>query len=141
MTNDQINTFLQGGKATFTLESMTTGKHYTFKATKADNPSRNGEVVVFIAMLTGSDNSNDFSYLGTMFVQHGNLTYRMTQKSPNNKTAHAALGFFASLLNRDKDLEEHNLIFRHAGTCGVCGRKLTTPESIDSGIGPVCAAK
>ena len=27
------------------------------------------------------------------------------------------------------------------GTCGVCSRKLTNPESIAEGIGPVCAAK
>jgi len=28
-----------------------------------------------------------------------------------------------------------------SGSCGICGRKLTTPESIELGIGPVCAGK
>ena len=27
----------------------------------------------------------------------------------------------------------------HSGCCGRCGRKLTVPESIDTGLGPVCA--
>lgn len=27
------------------------------------------------------------------------------------------------------------------GTCGVCARRLTDPESVAAGIGPVCAAK
>ena len=27
----------------------------------------------------------------------------------------------------------------HSGTCSRCGRVLTTPESIRSGLGPVCA--
>lgn len=27
------------------------------------------------------------------------------------------------------------------GTCGVCSRKLTNPESVEAGIGPVCSAK
>jgi hypothetical protein len=27
------------------------------------------------------------------------------------------------------------------GTCGCCGRKLTNPDSIEAGIGPVCASK
>ena len=30
---------------------------------------------------------------------------------------------------------------RESGCCGVCGRTLTTPESLEAGIGPVCAAK
>jgi hypothetical protein len=25
--------------------------------------------------------------------------------------------------------------------CGVCGRKLSTPDSIRAGIGPICAGK
>jgi len=27
------------------------------------------------------------------------------------------------------------------GTCGVCGRRLSDPESVEAGIGPVCASK
>ena len=27
----------------------------------------------------------------------------------------------------------------HEGSCGRCGRKLTVPESIENGLGPVCA--
>lgn len=30
---------------------------------------------------------------------------------------------------------------RRTGVCGVCGRKLTDPESVEQGIGPVCASK
>lgn len=30
---------------------------------------------------------------------------------------------------------------QETGTCGVCGRTLTDPESITAGIGPVCAAR
>ena len=29
----------------------------------------------------------------------------------------------------------------HDGKCGRCGRKLTVPESIQSGLGPVCAGQ
>ena len=27
----------------------------------------------------------------------------------------------------------------HEGRCGRCGRKLTTPQSVETGFGPVCA--
>jgi hypothetical protein len=29
---------------------------------------------------------------------------------------------------------------QHAGKCGRCGRKLTVPQSIETGIGPECAS-
>jgi len=30
---------------------------------------------------------------------------------------------------------------RETGTCGCCGRTLTNPESIEAGIGPICASR
>jgi hypothetical protein len=33
------------------------------------------------------------------------------------------------------------LVIRHNGSCGRCGRKLTVPTSIKAGIGPECAKK
>jgi hypothetical protein len=39
------------------------------------------------------------------------------------------------------EVEKAGFRIMHDGHCSVCGRKLTTPESLDSGIGPVCAAK
>lgn len=30
---------------------------------------------------------------------------------------------------------------RRTGECGVCGRKLSDPDSVEAGIGPICAAK
>lgn len=35
----------------------------------------------------------------------------------------------------------NKLSYYHEGRCGRCRRKLTVPESIINGIGPVCAAK
>ena len=29
----------------------------------------------------------------------------------------------------------------HVGKCGKCGKKLTTPESILTGLGPTCSNK
>jgi len=31
-----------------------------------------------------------------------------------------------------------NVEFYHSGNCAKCGRKLTTPESIKNGLGPIC---
>jgi len=39
----------------------------------------------------------------------------------------------------DQDISEHGFELMHEGRCGRCGRPLTRPESIQSGIGPICA--
>lgn len=38
-------------------------------------------------------------------------------------------------------LEQAKAYGVRTGVCGCCGRELTNPESIDRGIGPVCASK
>lgn len=38
-------------------------------------------------------------------------------------------------------LEEAKAFGRMTGTCCVCARRLDDPESVDAGIGPVCAGK
>jgi len=38
-------------------------------------------------------------------------------------------------------LEDAKRFGRESGRCMVCGRELTNPESIEAGIGPVCAGK
>lgn len=38
-------------------------------------------------------------------------------------------------------LDEAKAFGRMSGFCGCCGRRLDVPESVEAGIGPVCAAK
>ena len=132
MTNQQILTFLRGGHAHFTLESLKTGKHYSFQAIKSDTNK-----LLWISVLTDGDK---YVYLGTVFYAPVGMTpslkYTVTKKSTLNPKLHTILAWFFDLLNKDKT--NNKLIFRHSGKCSRCQRKLTTPESIDSGIGPVC---
>ena len=132
MTHDQIRTFLQGGKATFTLESMKTGTYYTFRAIKK-LPD-----MIWISLLVAPD---EYEYLGPSYIYGNGMTYERTKKSPNNPKMHMVMEFFISRLSNNKDFEKNYLVFRHEGRCCVCNRPLTTPKSIDSGIGPVCAEK
>lgn len=53
------------------------------------------------------------------------------------------LGLAARVLGRDAvrlPLEEVGALGIATSTCLVCGRRLDDPESVDRGIGPVCAA-
>lgn len=56
---EQAFKFILAGNAYFTAESQKTGERFTFRVSKAER----GEVW-FVAVLTGPDNLQDYSYLG-----------------------------------------------------------------------------
>lgn len=129
--------FMLAGKATFTVTSPRTGKRFTFKVT-AKSVDDGAKVLHFVKVLTGPDNTSDYTFLGTIF---GGREYRRSYKSAIGAEAPSAVAF-AWLVGRlvaGKDLlgaEVH-----HEGRCGRCGRALTVPSSIESGFGPECAGK
>lgn len=130
LTNiEDIKNYLVGGKAEFTLKSLKTGNHHTYKTRilPNGNSDRNS---FFVSHLTGSDNESYYLYLGVL-TQDLRLIH--TKASPAKSSAgFAALSWFLSNIG-DKRVE-----FYHTGKCSACGRKLTTPESIECGMGPVC---
>lgn len=125
--------FVLGGNATFTIENTETGNHFTFKVVQPapDKPH-------FVRVLTGPDNENDFTFLGTIF---DNQTYRHGKRSPISPTAQSAKVFewaWPRILSHSLPQQVH---LYHEGRCGRCGHKLTVPESIESGFGPECITK
>lgn len=128
----QIWTFVAAGNARFTIRSEKTGARYTFKVRKAsaDKPR-------FVMILAGPDNEADYQYVGILTDQ---AELRLTRKSTftDTSTPVRALRYFLGRLDRD-DLG--GVEFFHEGRCGRCGRTLTVPESIVTGIGPECAGK
>lgn len=95
----------------------------------------------FVDLLTGPDNTHDYTYLGRLDKSSGRLL--RTSKSP----AWLVDAVLWSVLEEvtfavwsgdwtGKALEDVEVA--HAGKCGRCGRLLTDPESIELGIGPVC---
>lgn len=47
----------------------------------------------------------------------------------------------AKMVDRKMTIDEAKSLGKATGTCCVCGRRLDDPESVDAGIGPVCASK
>lgn len=135
-----IKTFITSGNATGTLASQKSGMHFTYKFRAAKSDPN----LFFVSLLTGSDNEKDFSYLGLLRVHagSGHLGFNTTKKSCAGPLARSAMGlkWMLAKLNRGQDLGP-SAKFQHEGRCGRCGRKLTHPESIESGLGPECATK
>lgn len=129
MTVDQIRNFIRAGRATFTIESTKSGKHYTFHAAAKSDGS-----ILWISALTGPD---EYTYMGKLLPK--SLEYRETPKSPPAHNLHGILRWFFLHLRNPR--LHPMLVFRHQGNCGRCGRELTTPESIDTGLGPICSER
>lgn len=129
-----IQTFVYGGKATFTLVSKATGTRFTYKVTRPEEDAK----ILFVKVLNGPDNWMNYQYVGNIVPK--NNRYYHGKKSKIAEDAPSAIAFkwfFRRLMRGDLSQME----FWHEGKCCACGRKLTVPESIASGIGPVCAGK
>ena len=145
--------FITAGNATFTLEVPEsfvsiheTRPHYTFKVDckKADMEGRSGgRDTYFIGLLTGPDNESSYTYLGLLNPASGRVMLTKASKCTKDTWPIRLLRRSLACVWEGKgdDLLSHNFDLRHCGKCGMCGRKLTTPRSLENGIGPVCEAR
>jgi hypothetical protein len=127
-----VRTFVLAGNARFTLRSKATGTRFTFKV-RQPSPTKPH----FVSLLNGSSNEDDYQFLGTIF----STGYRRGQRSSITDEAPSAKAFdwFWKRVLGGKLSDQ--LEVWHEGRCCRCGRTLTVPESIASGIGPECARK
>lgn len=135
--------FITAGNATITVVSKRTGSRYTYKIKRA-----NGGAMFFVATLTGPNNEVDYQYLGFFDVDllDGNPIVRRGQTLIAGRKGNAEdirfKGFDWLLTHTvENGVVPEQAVVYHEGRCGRCGRMLTTPESIASGIGPECAKK
>ncbi len=129
--------FVTAGKATFTVKSVKSGAHFTFKVAAPKGKADDATAPRFVSVLTGRDNENSFTFLGTIFADGG---FRHGRKSAITPDAPSAKGFawlWANIDNVPADKAE----FLPACACARCGRKLTVPTSIEQALGPECAGK
>jgi hypothetical protein len=131
-TVESICTFAFAGNATLTLRSKKTGARFTYRLREKD-----GGKVTFVALLNGPDNETAYQYLG----HYRGPDYSHGRKSKISKDAASAQAFqfFAQCL-AENHLPESLEVY-HEGRCGACGRKLTVPESILTGLGPECSER
>lgn len=95
---------------------------------------------LFVAVLTGADNTSDYTYLGSI-VKTPHPRYEHGRKSPIGPDAPSAKAaqWYLSRLFGGGDVSQVEVW--HDGTCGRCGRDLTDPVSVSRGIGPDCWEK
>lgn len=121
--------FMFAGKSVFTFINTKTGNRFTYKIKSAKNSN-----IFFVSVLTNPD---VYSYIG--ICVEGN--YNHGKKSNISKDAQS-VKVFEYILNKLKsdNLPEFLEVW-HEGFCGKCGKRLTVPSSILTGIGPDCIKK
>lgn len=140
--------FFRGGNATFTIEvdaafAKAHGyqPHYTFNVVVWPAAENDYNRDLFnVLVLTGPSNEEDYTYLGQLHPQTGNV--RLTKASRFNdktKCVKALRRVLARLFKGELDVvEAAGWRIIHSGRCCRCNRVLTTPRSVELGIGPVC---
>lgn len=129
---DDIKTFIFAGKSTFTIRNTATGNRVTFRLRKKQNRKTNLPLW-FVTAMTGSDNEASYSFIGTQFSL---IPKDFKPKAYAYPKPVEVWKWFISNLN---NISRYPMVeVWHEGRCGKCGRKLTVPESIESGIGPEC---
>jgi len=154
----EVSDFLFAGNATMTLKSLNTGVRFTYKVRAkkedleklarvtdladrtADVPYfTENDVVYFVNLLRGPDNENDYLYIGVL-RRPGSFHLTAASKIGRSAPAFKALVWALDALRCERAVLGQTLEVWHEGRCGRCGRKLTVPESIQSGWGPECRA-
>lgn len=128
--------FATAGRATFTVQSQKTGARFTYRMRKAKGE---GPVRFHTSLLTGPNNEADYQYIGTY---RADGKWFAARDASGEAPSQRAIAFVCEkVLASDAEHVPDGLEIRHEGRCGRCARLLTTPESIDRGIGPECAGK
>lgn len=134
--------FALAGNATFTMVSKKTGDRFTFRIRKP-RAEAGEKKPFFVQLMNGPDNTSNYAYFGLIFGKGTDTDWQSyrhgAHKAKVGKTAPSVQGFEWLVRNvmNDKVLEQVELW--HQGKCGKCRKPLTVPESIASGLGPICA--
>lgn len=122
--------------AIFTVVLKETREHHTFKISTAQHGPLEGKRIV--SVLAGPDNTAD--YLGIGFLNENGIA--VWKKNVGGKLeAHARLleQLLGLKLCTSQFKEQYEV--KESRCCRRCNRTLTTPESIELGVGPECATK
>jgi hypothetical protein len=126
--------------ATFTLVSVKTGQRFTYRVRSPEKQSNPEKPILFVSLLTGSDNTNDYRYMG-IIVNPLSPKFIRTKGSKIGTNAPSYKAFSWAFPRIIETSIPDSLEVWHEGRCCRCNRVLTVPESIESGIGPICGSR
>ena len=131
MSNTSYNIASHNGK--LTIQNPKTGNHRTFSIHTQPKDSHFAPEQRIISLLIGSDNQSAYTPFG--FVQSDGSIRLFRSKSEG------VYPIYADMISNPVKWTAKGAVYMFEGRCRKCNRLLTSPESISSGIGPVCDGK
>jgi hypothetical protein len=147
-TAEEALHYILAGKSTLTvtegdsrnrLDGMDGERRFTYQVQeytpKNEDVLGSDDTLHFVRVLVGPENVRHYAFLGTVFscefYRHG----RKSRIGPNAPSAVVFKRLWDGL--EDGEIPDGLTVYK-SNVCCRCGRLLTTPESIERGIGPVC---
>lgn len=131
LTEHRFSILTHNGSITIT--NPATGGHRTFRIRTQKDDANFAPGKRIVSLLTGTD--NEASYTGFGFVFDRGIVLWKKRRTAIFKS------YKDMLENPAKWEEKHDLEYLYEGQCRRCNRTLTVPESIKTGIGPICAGR
>jgi len=118
---------LKGGR--FTLKSIASGKEFTYSISRSEFKG------TWYTHVKVENNYLEFRRIGT--YRNGKITNkRISVDSPSAK----AIAFVLNAVEQKRfDFLDSKMETYHLGSCIRCGKTLTDSDSINRGLGPICA--
>lgn len=155
-TPTQLLAMIIAGRSILTVRSNRSQDRLTFRFRRPD-PEPGKKRPIWVSILGGPEGgftrSQDehgpvvelapraWSFLGTIWPEDGRAwTFRHSHKSKIATDAPVvkAATWIGRMIPFSVDHLMEEAEWWHEGRCGRCGRRLTVPESIESGFGPEC---
>jgi len=114
-----------------TITNPSTGKHRTFRVRTED---WDGDSKRVVALITGPSRKGNDARSFAFVTRDGSV--RVWQKHQGTDMER-----LATMLESPGRCRAGGLRYEWSVRCRRCNRELTTPESIESGIGPVCGSR
>jgi hypothetical protein len=129
-TATTFTTATHNGK--LTISNPATGEHRTFRIKTQKDDARFAPGSRIVGLLIGQDNENDFQQFGFVNTDGSVIVWNKYRGTQFEKLA-------KMLSNLEESCQRWNLNAAWSVKCRRCNRELTTPDSIESGIGPTCS--
>jgi hypothetical protein len=120
--------FLFAGRAVFTV-SNNKGEHFTFKIAK-----HNDKDMFFANVMSGG--ADVYTYMGVCDKLTGKIFKGKNGISSDAKSVKVLEWAIRVVKGEAKIPADYDI--QHSGVCGRCGRELTDPESLATGLGSTC---
>lgn len=124
---------LASHNAVITVRNNATGNHRTFRLRTQKPTAKFAPGMRILSLLIGPDNTSQ--YKGFAFVDEDGNVYLWKRYKDS------VFESYVALLRDPYNTYGGKLEWFVEGRCRVCNRRLTVPDSIESGIGPKCAGK